>query len=446
MASIQLSDHFTYKKLIKFTLPSIVMMIFTSIYGVVDGFFVSNFAGDIPFKAVNLIMPFLIIVSTVGFMFGSGGTALVANTYGEGDKEKANRYFSLFVYVTFFIGLILAILSFLFIRPIATLLGAEGAILENCVLYGRIILCALPLVVLQYLFQSFFVAAEKPRLGLAVIIAAGCTNMILDAILVLFLPAEYKLVGAAIATALSQAVGGGVPLVYFFRENSSLFRLGKTNLDIKAILKACANGSSEFMSNVSMSLVGMLYNIQLLKYAGDDGVAAYGVMMYVSMIFSAIFIGYSIGVAPVISFHDGAENHDEKKGILKKSIWMLLIVSALMFLFSELLATPLAKIFVSYSDGLMKMTVRGLRIFSVSYLFMGVAIFSSGFFTALNDGLTSAIISFLRTLVFQLGAVLLLPVLFNNVDGIWWSVVVAEFMAVVFSAIFMFAKRKKYHY
>ena len=442
---IQLSDHFTYRKLLTFTLPSILMMIFTSIYGVVDGLFVSNFAGDIPFKAVNLIMPFLMIVATVGFMFGSGGTAIVANTFGAGHKEKANRYFSLFVYVTFALGMVFAAAAFIFLRPISALLGAEGEILENCVLYGRIVLCALPFLVLQFLFQSFFVAAEKPRIGLFVIIAAGATNMVLDAVLVTLLPQEYKLAGAAIATAASQFVGGFVPLIYFIRPNSSILRLGKTRFDGKAILKACTNGSSEFMSNVSMSLVGMLYNIQLLQFAGDDGVAAYGVMMYVSMIFSAVFVGYSVGTAPVIGYHNGAGNHAELQGILKKSIVILAISGLAMLAAAEWLATPLSRIFVGYSRSLMDMTVHGFAIFAVSFPFMGYAIFASGFFTALNDGVTSAIISFLRTLVFQLGAVLLLPMLWK-LDGIWWSVVVAEVMAVVFSVIFLIAKRKRYRY
>lgn len=442
---IQLSDHFTYRKLLTFTLPSILMMIFTSIYGVVDGLFVSNFAGDIPFKAVNLIMPFLMIVATVGFMFGSGGTAIVANTFGAGHKEKANRYFSLFVYVTFALGMVFAAAAFIFLRPISALLGAEGEILENCVLYGRIVLCALPFLVLQFLFQSFFVAAEKPRIGLFVIIAAGITNMVLDAVLVTLLPQEYKLAGAAIATAASQFVGGFVPLIYFFRPNSSILRLGKTRFDGKAILKASINGSSEFMSNVSMSLVGMLYNIQLLQFAGDDGVAAYGVMMYVSMIFSAVFVGYSVGTAPVIGYHNGAGNHAELRGILKKSMVILAISGLAMLAAAEWLAAPLSRIFVGYSRNLMDMTVHGFTIFAVSFPFMGYAIFASGFFTALNDGVTSAIISFLRTLVFQLGAVLLLPMIWE-LDGIWWSVVVAEVMAVVFSVIFLIAKRKRYRY
>lgn len=442
---IQLSDHFTYGKLIRFTMPSIAMMIFTSVYGVVDGFFVSNFAGKTPFSAVNLIMPFLMIVATVGFMFGTGGTALVAKIFGEGDKEKANKYFSLFVYVSFALGVIFAILGIVFIRPISALLGAEGELLENCVVYARIILAALPFYVLQLLFQSFFPAAEKPQLGLAVTVLAGVTNMVLDAVLVILLPQEYKLAGAAIATAMSQFVGGVIPLFYFFRKNNSILRLGKTSFDGKAILKVCANGSSEFMSNVSMSIVGMLYNIQLLKYAGENGVAAYGVMMYVSMIFSAAFIGYSIGVAPVISYHNGAQNYKESKGLLRQSLIMIGVFGVGMVAAAELLALPLSNIFVGYDAELMNLTVSGFKIFALSFIFMGFAIFSSGFFTALNDGLTSALISFLRTLVFQIAAVLLLPLIWE-IDGVWISIVVAEVMAAAISAFFLVVKRKKYHY
>lgn len=442
---IQLSDHFTYSKLIRFTLPSIAMMIFTSIYGVVDGFFVSNFAGKTPFSAINIIWPFLMIMATVGFMFGTGGTAIVAKTFGEGNKEKANEYFSLFIYVAFALGVIFAIFGIVFIRPIAVLLGAEGELLENCVVYARIILTTLPFYVLQLLFQSFFPAAEKPQLGLAVTVSAGVTNMVLDAVLVTLLPQEYKLAGAAIATAMSQFVGGVIPLIYFFRKNSSILRLGKTTFDGRAILKACTNGSSEFMSNVSMSVVGMLYNIQLLKYAGENGVAAYGVMMYVSMIFSAAFIGYSIGTAPVISYHNGAQNYKESKGLFRKSLIMIGIFGIAMVAAAELSAIPLAKIFVGYDSELMALTVSGFRIFALSFIFMGFAIFSSGFFTALNDGLTSALISFLRTLVFQIAAVLLLPMIWG-IYGVWISIVVAEVMAVVISAVFLVLRQKDYHY
>lgn len=442
---IQLSDHFTYGKLIRFTIPSIAMMIFTSIYGVVDGFFVSNFAGKTPFSAVNLIMPFLMILATVGFMFGTGGTAIVAKTFGEGNKEKANEYFSLFIYVAFALGIVFAILGIAFIRPISALLGAEGELLEDCVVYARVILIALPFYVLQLLFQSFFPAAEKPQLGLAVTVLSGVTNMVLDAVLVILLPQEHKLVGAAIATAMSQLVGGVIPLIYFFRKNSSILRLGRTKFDGRAILKACTNGSSEFMSNVSMSVVGMLYNIQLLKYAGENGVAAYGVMMYVSMIFSAAFIGYSIGVAPVISYHNGAQNYKESKGLFRQSLIIIGIFGISMVLAAEITALPLSKIFVGYDAELLSLTVSGYRIFAVSFIFMGFAIFSSGFFTALNDGLTSALISFLRTLVFQTAAVMLLPLLWG-IDGVWISIVVAEAMAVVISAVFLAIRQKDYHY
>ena len=442
---IQLSDHFTYGRLLRFTMPSIAMMIFTSIYGVVDGFFVSNFAGKTPFAAVNLIMPFLMILSTVGFMLGTGGTAIVSKTFGEGEPKKANRYFSLFVYVAFVIGAALAALGIIFIRPVASLLGAEGELLDNCAVYARIILAALPFNVLQLLFQSFFVAAEKPNLGLAVTLSSGVTNMVFDALLVGLLPQEYKLAGAAVATAMSQVIGGGVPLIYFFRKNSSILRLGRTSFDGKALLKACTNGSSEFMSNVSMSVVGMLYNMQLIKYAGEDGIAAYGVMMYVSMIFAAAFIGYSIGTAPVIGYHYGAKNSEELKSLRRQSLRIILIFAVCMAAAAELLATPLAKLFVSYDAALMELTVSGFRIFSLSFLFMGFAIFGSGFFTALNDGLTSALISFLRTLVFQIAAVMLLPLIWG-IDGVWISIVVAEFMAVVLTFIFLGVKRKKYNY
>ena len=443
--NIQLSDHFTYKKLIQFTLPSIGMMIFTSIYGVVDGFFVSNFTGKTAFAAVNLMYPVLMILATMGFMFGTGGSALVAKTFGEGNPKKANEDFSLFVYLSFGIGVILAIISILNIRPIAIMLGAQGELLESSVLYASIFLLALPFNILQFLFQSFFVTAEKPQLGLVTSISAGVTNMVLDAVLVIGLPQEYKLVGAAIATAMSQVMGGGIPLIYFARKNSSILRLGKTTFDVKSILKAATNGSSEFMNNIAMSVVSMLYNMQLMKYAGEDGIAAYGVMMYVSLVFSGAFIGYSIGTAPVVSYHYGAKNYEELKGLLKKSLIMISGFAVCMVVAAELLARPLSLIFVGYDAELLELTVSGFRIFGLSFLFMGFAIYASGFFTALNDGLTSALISFLRTLVFQIAAVMLLPLIWD-IDGVWISIVVAEMMAVVLSGIFLVAKRGKYGY
>lgn len=442
---IRLSDHFTYRKLLIFTFPSIAMMIFTSIYTVVDGFFVSNFAGKTPFAAVNLIMPVLLILGTVGFMFGTGGTAIVAKTCGEGDIKRANSYFSLFVYVAFAAGVVLAVLGIIFARPIAEVLGASGQLLSDCVVYARIILLALPFFVLQMMFQSFFVAAEKPNLGLGVTITSGVTNMLLDAVLVLLLPQEYKLAGAATATAVSQTIGGVIPLFYFFRENSSILRLGKTEYQGSVILKACINGSSEFMSNVSMNVVGILYNIQLMKYAGENGIAAYGVMMYVSMIFSAAFIGYSIGTAPVISYHYGAGNSSELKNLLRKGLLLMGVFGLSMSVSAEVFAVPLSRIFVGYDRKLLELTVSGFQIFALSFLFMGFGIFASGFFTALNDGVTSAAISFLRTLVLQTATVMILPV-FMGINGVWISVVAAEFMAVILGAVFLIGKRNRYHY
>ena len=440
---IQLSDSFTYSKLIRFTLPSIAMMVFTSIYGVVDGYFVSNCVGKTPFAAVNFIMPVLMVLGAAGFMFGTGGSALVAKTLGEGNHEKANRNFSLFVYATLVCGIIIAALGTAFLPDIASLLGAEGEMLENCVTYGRIILLALPVFMIQLEFQSFFITAEKPQLGLFVTIASGVTNMVLDALLVAVF--QLGLVGAAAATAISQGVGGIIPLVYFSRPNTSLLRIGKTDFDGRALLKACTNGSSELMSNISMSIVGMLYNIQLMEYAGEDGVAAYGVLMYVGFVFNAMFIGYSIGTAPVIGFHFGARHEDELKSLLRKSIRIILICSVGMVVTAELLAVPFSKIFVGYDEALFALTRRGFLIYSFSFLFSGTAIFGSSFFTALNDGLTSAIMSFLRTLVFQVAAILLLPLIWG-IDGVWISVVAAEVMAAALTVFFLIVKRKKYGY
>ncbi len=440
---IQLSDHFNYKKLLTFTLPSIIMMVFTSIYGVVDGFFVSNFVGKTPFAAVNFIMPFLMILGAVGFMFGTGGSALIAQAMGEGNREKANRLFSLLVYVSAICGILIGVLGILFVRPVASALGAEGDMLDHCVLYGRIILAALPAFMLQYEFQSFFVTAEKPRLGLAVTMAAGITNMALDFIFVAVF--RWGLPGAAVATALSQAVGGIVPLIYFLRPNTSALRLTKTRYDGRALLKTCTNGSSELMSNISMSVVSMLYNFQLMKYAKEDGVAAYGVLMYVNMIFLAAFIGYSVGTAPVISYHYGAGDHGEMKSLLRKSLLIIGGFSLAMLGLAEGLARPLGMIFVGYDQGLLELTLRGFRIYSFSFLFAGIAIFGSSFFTALGNGLVSALIAFLRTLVFQAAAVLIFPLIWQ-IDGIWWSIVAAELMAAAVTALFLAGKRAKYHY
>lgn len=440
---IQLSDHFTYKKLIRFVLPSVMMMIFTSIYGVVDGLFVSNFVGKIPFAAINLIMPFLMIMGGVGFMIGTGGNALVAKTLGEGKREVANRYFTMMILFTLLVGAVLTVIGVIFIRPISVFLGATEGMLEDCVVYGRINLLFMPSFMLQNVFQSFLITAEKPKLGLFFTVAAGVTNMVLDAVLIAGL--HWGVAGAAIATGISQCVGGVLPLFYFLRKNSSLLRITKTKLEGRAILKACTNGSSELMSNISGSLVGMLYNFQLLKYAGENGVAAYGVLMYVQFIFIAIFIGYAIGSAPIVGYHYGAGNREELKSMLRKSVYLMSITGVSLMILAKVLAPVLAGIFVGYDPELFEMTTHAFKIFAYSFLLAGLNIFVSSFFTALNNGGVSAVISFLRTLVFQMLSVLLLPMLFD-IEGIWWAIAAAEIFAFIISGIFLLAKKKKYHY
>lgn len=443
MQAIQLSDHFTRKRLLRFSLPSIVMMVFTSIYGVVDGYFVSNYTGKTPFAAVNLIMPFLMILGGVGFMFGTGGGALIAKTMGEGKAEKADKLFSMTVFASILCGLVLTAVGLLFLRPFARLMGAEGELLENSLLYGTINLIALPFYILQYEFQCLFATAEKPKLGLYVTVASGVANMVLDWLLVAVLP--FGLAGAAAATAASQFIGGVFPLIYFARKNSSRLHLTRCRLELRPLGRICANGFSELMSNISMSLVSMLYNVQLMQYAGEDGIAAYGVLMYVSMIFQAIFIGYSVGTAPIVSYHYGAQNREELKSLLRKAIFIVAIAALCMFAAGELLAAPLSRLFVAYDEELLQMTTHAFAIFSFSFLFSGFAINGSSFFTALNDGLTSALISFLRTLVFQVAAVLLFPLLWG-LDGIWFSIVAAEIMAVLATIFFLLKKQKKYGY
>ena len=440
---IQLSEHFTYKKLLRFVLPSIVMMIFTSIYGVVDGLFVSNYVGKTAFAAVNLIMPFLMAISALGFMIGTGGSAIVAKTLGEGKKEQANEYFSMLVYLTLIGGIVLSALGILFSPLIARGLGADGALLTNCVLYARITLLSMPAFMLQNVFQSFFVTAEKPKLGLGVIVIAGVTNMVLDFLLVGVF--QIGLTGAAFATVTSECIGGLFPILYFARRNSSLLKLGRTHFNGKIFLCACGNGSSELMTNLSSSIVNSLYNIQLMNLAGENGVAAFGTIMYVNFIFIAIFLGYSIGSAPLVSYHYGAGIHDELKNLFGKSLRLIGIWGLMLFILAQLIARPLAAIFVGYDADLFSMTQNGFRIYCIAYLINGFNIYGSSFFTALNNGLISAAISFLRTLVFQLAAVLLLPLLLS-INGIWSAVAVAELLTLGLTVTFFVRNRKKYHY
>lgn len=440
---IKLSSHFSYGKILKLVTPSIAMMVFVSIYGVIDGLFVSNFVGKTPFAAVNLIMPFLMVLGALGFMIGAGGCAIVSQTLGEGDKDKANRYFSFLVYVTFILGVVLAVLGEIFLPDIARFLRADESMLPYCVSYGRIIILALPFFMLQNVFQSFFTTAEKPALGFIVTVIAGFTNIIFDAVFVAGLSLGVE--GAAIATCMSQAVGALIPIVYFFRKNNSLLRIGKTKCEFKMFLKTCANGSSEFVTNISVSVVSMIYNYRLMDMAGENGVSAYGVIMYVNFIFIAVLSGYAIGIAPVIGYNYGSRNNDELKNVFKKSLFLMAVFGIGLTFVAVGFSHPLAKLFVGYDESLFIMTKNALRIYSIGFVIMGFSIFGSAFFTALGNGIVSALISFLRTFIFQIAAVIILPMILD-LTGIWLSVPVSELFAFLIT-IFFFAKmRKKYGY
>ena len=442
--TIQLSEHFTYKKIFRFALPSIVMMVFTSIYGVVDGTFVSNFVGKTPFAAVNLVWPFLMILGAFGFMIGTGGSALVAKTLGEDKKEDANRYFTMLITLVIILGLLLTILGLIVIRPLSSALGASGQMLEDCVTYGRTLVIFNTAFMLQSVFQSLFITAEKPRLGLIMTVIAGLTNMVLDALFIAVF--KWGLVGAALATGLSQCIGGVLPLIYFMSpKNDTALKFVKTKLEGTVLLKACANGVSELMTTVSSSLVSMLYNFQLMRLAGQNGIAAYGAVMYVEFAFVAVFIGYSIGTAPIVSYHYGAGNNDEVKNMLQKSFKIMSILGITMMVLAQMLASPLAKVFVGYDKELFDMTVHGFRLFSFYFILAGINIYSSSFFTALNNGIISAIISFSRTLGFETLSVIILPIFFK-LDGVWMAITVAEICAFVISMSFLISKREKYNY
>lgn len=442
--TIQLSEHFTYKKIFRFALPSIVMMVFTSIYGVVDGTFVSNFVGKTPFAAVNLVWPFLMILGAFGFMIGTGGSALVAKTLGENKKEDANRYFTMLITLVVILGILLTIFGLIVVRPLSHALGARGQMLEDCVTYGRTLMIFNTAFMLQSVFQSLFITAEKPRLGLIMTVAAGLTNMVLDALFIAVF--KWGLVGAALASGLSQCIGGILPLIYFLSsKNDTPLKFVKTKMEGKVLLKACVNGASELMTTVSSSLVSMLYNFQLMRLAGQNGIAAYGAVMYVEFAFIAVFIGYSIGTAPIVSYHYGSENHNEVKNMLQKSFKIMSVLGITMMVLAQILASPLAKVFVGYDKKLFDMTVHGFRLFSFYFILAGINIYASSFFTALNNGMISAIISFSRTLGFETLAVIILPI-FLQLDGVWLAITVAEICAFVISISFLIAKREKYHY
>lgn len=440
---IQLSDHFTYKRLLRFVISPILMMVCTSLYSIVDGFFVSNYVGKTPFAAVNLIMPVCMGLGTVGTMIGTGGSAIVSQALGEGKRQQANRYFSMLVYFAIILSIVLSVIGIAFARPIAEILGAENELLENCVVYSRILFIALTAFILQNIFQSFFITAEKPSLSLKISIIAGVTNVVLDFLFIVIF--HWGIAGAAMATGIGQIVAGIIPVIYFARKNDSLLQLTKTKVERKILGKAFINGSSEMITNLSTSLVNILYNFQLMKLAGENGVAAYGIIMYVNFIFMAIYFGYSIGSAPIIGYHYGAANHDELKNLFRKSVLLMGGAGIVLTLLAEILTNPLVNIFASYDKELFDLTCHGFRLYSLAFIVMGINVWGSSFFTALGNGVISAAISFLRTLVFQISVVLILP-LFLDIDGIWLAIVAAEFLALIVTVICFITQKNRYQY
>lgn len=440
---IKISDSFTFGKLLRFAFPSIIMVIFTSLYGIVDGLFVSNFAGDEAFAAINLFLPIFYILGSSGFLLGSGGNALVAVLLGKGDEDSARRRFTGVMILTVGIGVALTCAVLPFMSKIAVALGAQGDALEYCTVYGTVMLAGLVPFILQSFFQYFFAVADKPKLGLAITVAAGVTNMAGDFLLISV--AGMGVVGAAVATIIGECVGGVIPLAYFFVKKGKRLYFGKPAFGLRAIGAICVNGSSEMISNLSVSAVSVIYNFQLLKYIGNAGVVAYGVIMYVSFIFVGCFLGFSVGTAPIIGYNYGAKNTAELKKVFKMSLLFYVVAATVMTALSEALAKPLAMIFVGYDERLLALTTRALRLFSVSFLLSGFNIYASAFFTALNNGVVSAVISVSRTLVFQIGAVFLAPLVFD-LDGIWCATVFAELATLAVSVAFVLKHAKRYGY
>ncbi|MBO5038145.1 MAG: MATE family efflux transporter [Alphaproteobacteria bacterium] len=440
---IKLSEHFTFAKLLRFTAPSILMMIFTSIYSIVDGVFVSNYVGATPFAAVNIVFPFLMILAAVGFMFSTGGSALIAKTLGEKNRFMANQIFSMLVYASVIFGVVVSVIALVALEPVLAVFGVEGELMVQSLLYGRILLLFIPVFMLQFMFQGFMITAERPKLGMFITISAGLVNMALDALFIVYF--EWGVVGAAWATVIGEIIGGVIPLLYFACPNTSPLRLVKTKFYGKALFKSCTNGLSEFLGQISVSIVNILYNYQLLRINGENGVVAFGVISYVNFIFLSVFIGYSIGSNPIVSYHFGAKDWRELQSLFKKNVIFIGVSAVVLTLLAELSARLLARIFVGFDENLLNMTTYGFRIYAISFLLAGFNIYASAFFTALNNGIVSAVISVTRTLVCECGCVMILPIFFG-LNGIWSSIIVAEVIALSVSVTLILKYRNRYKY
>lgn len=448
MSHISLSEHFTYPKIFKIVIGPVLMMIFSSFYSVVDGIFLSAYAGDGAFSGVNLIFPYIMILGGVGFMLGTGGVALVTKTLGEGDKKKANSYFSLVLYFAIALGVIITIVGYFTVEPFARMMASLSSsntdlMIDAAIRYGHTMVLGITLFMLQNIFQSFFSGAEKPLMGFVFIAGAGILNILLDWLFVGVLSMGVE--GAAYATIIGQFVGGVLPILYFSLYKKLPFKLGKCKLEIKPLLKIMGNGSSEFVSNIASSIVSVCYNMQLLRYIGPDGVSAYGVCMYMNYLFMAIFLGYSVGVAPIIGYNYGAQNHDELHNVFKKSLIIIGIVGFCMLGLGEGVGPIFASVFANGNEHLNQIATKAMRIYSFVYLTAGFSIFGSAFFTGLNNGLISAIISIVRALIFELSMVWLLPIGMGG-DGIWLASPLAEIASTIITVYFYIHEQKKYKY
>ena len=446
---IRLSDHFTFKKLLKAALAPMLMMVFTSLYTIVDGVCISNFCGKESFAGVNLIFPIIMIVGGLGFMLGTGGSALVGKLLGEKKDLEARQTFTMTIIFTILIGLTITIAGVLLIETLVYAMTsvATGDIsqkmIDEAILYGRLLMAGQVFFMLQNVFQSFFIVDEKPVLGFVFILIGGLTNIVLD---ILFIGVcKWGIIGAAAATICGYLSGSLGPIIYFLIRKNDYIHFERTKLKLKPLIKICFNGSSEFVNNISSSIVSIVFNMQLLHYFGEDGINAYGIIMYLAFVFTAIFLGYSSAVAPIESYNYGAQNNKELKNVLIKSLIITSILSVSMFIISFTLAEPFSFIFANGSDTLLKITTNGMRIYSIAFLFIGLSIYISTFFTALNNGLISALIAFLRTLVFQIVFVFVFP-LFLGKYGIFFAILAAEIMSILLAITFLLIYKKKYRY
>lgn len=441
--SYDISERLNLPRLFLACVPMILMMISISIYSVVDGFFVSNFAGKIQFAAVNLIYPFIMVVGSLGFMMGTGGTALVAKKMGEGKTEEAKKlFFNCFV-VTVALGVVFSSIFVFLLPKIAEGLGADEAMLPYCVDYGRILILGITFFNLQNMFQPFFAASGRPGLGFAITIGAGVANIVFDAIFVA--GAGWGCVGAAWGTVIGQVVGGFLPVIYYFAKNKSALRLVPAKMQWGAIFKMGANGLSEFVSQIAVSVLSMIMNVLLMKHYQENGVSAYGIICYVWLIFAATFIGLCMGISPRISYVYGEKNKPELRRLTQRALALFIFAGLFEFIMAEALTVPLSYAYAGYDEGLRQLTCHASFIYSIIYLALGINMFGSSFFTALNNGLVSALLSFARLMLFEAVSVYLCS-LFWQGDGIWWGVVIGEALGFVMNFLVIFIHGKRYGY